>query len=361
MAMPVKGKKTGGARKPSGRVTPSKKTVSKVKALPKRKPASKAKPVAKAAKKLKMTVKRAAAAVRKSVVKKPVRPSKPSRKAVAKKVVPKKPAARKPAAAVRKPKLKLVPSKSAAKLKPVAKPKPVAKAKPAIGKAAAARPAPAKPATAKAAPAGGKVVPIRPAAAPKPKGRRSRLRIPTDSVPTAAWFPSPESRPRPSSFIPAPPRAESAFTTAAPPASSDRLVRDEDLAGLQTAIRTYPVRVDIEMVAGRTSIYVLPDNLTVRPGEGIEWDFRYLGGTDALAEEIIIEFNKPSPFPKSVFKSKNPGTARPHRQISGPATNSAVGHEFSYTIRCISLVKAEMAMARPSVQVAAAPPRTTSS
>ncbi|MHB0968364.1 MAG: hypothetical protein ACYC7A_04695 [Thermoanaerobaculia bacterium] len=138
-------------------------------------------------------------------------------------------------------------------------------------------------------------------------------------------------------------------------------MRDEDLAGLQTAIRTYPVRVDIEMIAGRTSIYVLPDALTIRPGEGIEWDFRYLGGTDAFAEEIVIEFGKPSPFPKSIFKSKNPGTARPHRQISGPATNSSVGHEFTYTIRCISLVKAEMATARPSVQVAAAVPRSAGS
>jgi hypothetical protein len=234
----------------------------------------------------------------------------------------------------------------------VAKLKPVAKAKPAPAKLVVPNPAPAK----AAAPVGGKVVPIgRPAAAPpKPKGRRSRLRIPTDSVPTAAWFPSPESKPRSSSFIPAPPRAESAFTTAAPPASSDRLVREEDLVGSQTSIRTYPVRVDIEFNAGRTGIHIVPESLTIRPGEGIEWDFRYLGGTDALAEEIIIEFHKPSPFPKSVFKSKNPGTARPHRQLSGAATNAAVGHEFTYTIRCINLVKAELAVARPNLVVSAA-------
>lgn len=325
--MPAKGKKTGGARKPARSATPSKKATSVKKAAPKRAVAPKAKPAAKVVKKVRGAVARAAKASKKAVVK-------ATTKAAAKAVAPvrkKAPVAPAPAKPVRKSTVAAKPVTPKASLKTPAK-------------STAATPAASKP----AAPPS-----VRPAAQPKPRGRRSRLRIPTDSVPTAAWFPSPESRPRPSSFIPAPPRAESAFTTAAPPASSDRLIRNEDLQGLQQAIRTTPVRVDVEMNAGRTSIHIVPDFVTIRPGDGIEWDFRYLGGTDAIAEEMIIEFGKPHPFPKGVFKSKNPGTARPHRQISGPASASHSGQEFTYTIRCINLVKTEIAVAHPKVIIGA--------
>src|SRR5256885_10033245 len=32
----------------------------------------------------------------------------------------------------------------------------------------------------------------------------------------------------------------------------------------------------------------------LRVAEGIEWDFRYIGGADVIIDEIIIEFEKPS-------------------------------------------------------------------
>lgn len=113
------------------------------------------------------------------------------------------------------------------------------------------------------------------------------------------------------------------------------------------AIRTFPVRVDLEQAGGRTRIHIFPEMVTIRVGDGLEWDFRYLGGADAIVEEIAIEFDKPSPFAKSSYRLKNPGSARPQRQLSGPALSSAAGKTFRYTIRCFNLVKTEIASVQP--------------
>ena len=68
-------------------------------------------------------------------------------------------------------------------------------------------------------------------------------------------------------------------------------------------------------------------------------------------DELIIEFEKPSPFTQSTFRSRRPGTARPHRQLSGPAHKNAAGKRIRYTIRAINTFKTEMAVARPWVTV----------
>lgn len=164
----------------------------------------------------------------------------------------------------------------------------------------------------------------------------------------AAWFAQGE-KPRPSSFIPAPARAEAPSLVAAPPASSDRLVATHELT--EFAVRTVPVRIDVEAGAGRVILAVNPDEVTLRVGEGIEWDFRYLGGADVIIDELIIEFDKPSPFSQSNFRSRRPGTARPHRQLSGPAHKSAAGKKVRYTIRAINAFKSEMAVARRTVTI----------
>jgi hypothetical protein len=115
------------------------------------------------------------------------------------------------------------------------------------------------------------------------------------------------------------------------------------------AIRTFPVRVDLEQAGGRTRIHIFPETVTIRVGDGLEWDFRYLGGADAIVEEIVIEFEKPAPFSKSSFRIKNPGSARPQRQLSGAAVASAASQAFRYTIRCLNLVKTEIASAQPAL------------
>src|SRR5256885_13071563 len=81
----------------------------------------------------------------------------------------------------------------------------------------------------------------------------------------------------------------------------------------------------------------------LRVGEGIEWDFRYIGGADVIIDEIVIEFEKPSPFGGSVFRSRRPGAARPHRQLSGAAQKSAAANRGQYTIRALNAFKPEMA------------------
>jgi hypothetical protein len=129
---------------------------------------------------------------------------------------------------------------------------------------------------------------------------------------------------------------------AAPPASSDRLIHPDDLE-LPADYRTVPVRVDIELSGGRMAIIVNPQELTLKAGDGVEWDFRYFGGADVLVEEIILELDKPSPFGKNVLKSQKPGNARPHRQISGASSASAAGKRVKYTIRCISAFKSDLA------------------
>ena len=96
-----------------------------------------------------------------------------------------------------------------------------------------------------------------------------------------------------------------------------------------------------------------PDEVVLKIGEGIEWDFRYIAGADVIVDELVIEFEKPSPFPQSTFRSRRPGTARPHRQLSGAVNKSASGKRIQYAIRAINSFKTEMAVARPWVTVTA--------
>ena len=136
---------------------------------------------------------------------------------------------------------------------------------------------------------------------------------------------------------------------AAPPASSDRLVSSHELT--EFAVRTVPVRVDVEAGGGRVFLATNPDEVILKVGEGIEWDFRYIAGADVVVDELIIEFDKPSPFPQSSFRSRRPGTARPHRQLSGAVHKSAAGKRIRYTIRAFNAFKTEMAIARSWVTV----------
>ena len=59
------------------------------------------------------------------------------------------------------------------------------------------------------------------------RARRPRTRVTSSGPAVANWFS--QEKARPSSFIPAPPRAEAPSLVAAPPASSDRLIRPEEL------------------------------------------------------------------------------------------------------------------------------------
>jgi hypothetical protein len=215
-------------------------------------------------------------------------------------------------------------------------------------KAADAKQKPAKSA-AKGAAAAPAVARVAAPATDDKKRRRSRTRVTSNGPATAAWF-SQGDRPRSSSFIPAPPRAEAPSLVAAPPASSDRLVGAHELT--EFAVRTTPVRIDIESSGGRIYLSINPNETNLRTGEGIEWDFRYLGGADVVIEELVIEFAKPSPFVTTVFRSRRPGAARPHRQLSGPAQESAAGKHLQYTVRAFNAFKTEMAAAQPAIVVA---------
>jgi hypothetical protein len=355
--------------------TAPKKPVKKVAAKSAGKAAKKAatKVVAKAkpSKPVSKPVSKGKPAPRSAKVAKPVKKAKPASKPAAKvvkKTAPKKPvakAAAKPAKAA-KPVAKVVPKAKAKPVKPA--PKAVAKlskpAKPVPAKAAA-KAAPAAKVAPAAAPAKGRparlaAVPVKPAApvaapAPRPapvddkkRARRPRPRIMSNGTPVAAWL-TPGEKPRPSSFIPAPARAEAPSLVAAPPASSDRLIRPEDVSHI--AVRTVPVRVDVEQGGGKMYLAVSPDEITLRAGEGIEWDFRYVGGADVMSDEIVIEFEKPSPFAQTVYKSHKPGTARPHRQLSGAANAAMAGKRIRYTIRAMTPFKTELAVAHPWVTV----------
>jgi len=156
-------------------------------------------------------------------------------------------------------------------------------------------------------------------------------------------------KPRPSSFMPAPPRAEAPSLVAAPPASSDRLIRNEDL--IAPTVRTVPVRLDIEAAGSRVFIYPNPSEVLLKPGEGIEWDFRYLGGADVTVDEIVIEFEKPSPFPQQVFRCRKPGIGRPQRQLSGGATQASNGRRVQYTVRAMTAFKTELGVAKSFVTI----------
>jgi hypothetical protein len=120
---------------------------------------------------------------------------------------------------------------------------------------------------------------------------------------------------------------------------------------IHPAVRTVPVRIDVEQGAGRFLIIPNPHEVTVRVAEGIEWDFRYIGGADVTVEEIVIEFEKPSPFSAASFRTRKPGGARPHRQLSGGALPSAVGRRVQYTIRAMNGFKTEVASTRVVVNV----------
>ena len=193
-----------------------------------------------------------------------------------------------------------------------------------------------------------KALPPRPIPPVKKRTRRPRPKLQSSGVAVAAWF-SQGEKPRSSSFIPAPPRAEAPSLVAAPPASSDRLVSEEELT--EFVVRTVPVRVDVEAGGGRVFLAINPDEVVLRIGEGIEWDFRYLGGADVVVEELIIEFDRPSPFSAATFKSRRPGAARPHRQLSGAAHKSAAGKRIRYAIRAINSFKTELFVARPWVTI----------
>jgi len=272
--------------------------------------------------------------------------------AAAKKSPAKKPAARKPAPKkpAPKPKKPAPPKKSAAKSKPAPPPpKPSARPTPAPAKAAvkpAAKPV-AKPVSKPVPPPARPPAPPKPAADEKKRTRRSRPKVTSSGPATAAWFV--QGGPRPSSFIPAPARAEAPSLVAAPPASSDRLVAEHELTHF--AVRTVPIRVDVEAAAGRVYLNINPNEVLLKVGEGIEWDFRYLGGADIVVEEMVIEFEKPSPFGQTSFRSRRPGAARPHRQLSGGAQKSAAGKRVQYTIRAFNGFKMELAVARPWVTV----------
>jgi hypothetical protein len=318
-----------------------------------------------AAKKVAARVKSAVKTVaKKAVAKKPVPP--PKAATPAKGAASQKPAS-KPAAKPAKPV-----KKAAEKVKQAAKnvakvakaaPKVVAKAAPKAapaankGKAAPAVAAKTPPAAVKT-PSISKPVavpPVKPTApvapnVPEPekkRGRRARTRITSSGAPAAAWLST--EKPRPASFIPAPPRAEAPSAIAAPPASSDRLIRPEDLTHL--AVRTVPVRIDIEQGAGRFYVIAYPLEVTLKVGEGIEWDFRYIGGADVTADEVVIEFDRPSPFPQIVYRTRKPGGARPHRQLSGGALPSAIGKRVQYTVRAMTAFKTEMASTKIWVNV----------
>lgn len=301
--------------------------------------------------------KKTAAKGKKPAVKKVAAKVKSAAKSLKKKVVPKKaakPAPKKPVA--KKPAPKPV-KKAAASVKKAAKAvtKAVAKvAKPvkaAVSKAAVKTPAKAtvKPVPKAVVPPKGKAPvatpPPPPAARPaaaeeKKRGRRARPRVQSSGAPAAAWLST--EKPRPASFIPAPPRAEAPSAIAAPPASSDRLLRPEDIAA-QPAVRTVPVRIDVEQGPGRFYVIASPMEVTLRVGEGIEWDFRYIAGADVTVDEIIIEFERPSPFSQSTFKTRKPGGARPHRQMSGPALPASAGKRIQYTVRAMNAFKTEVA------------------
>src|ERR1043166_5348119 len=270
--------------------------------------------------------KKTAAAVKKSTAKKPA----------ARKPAPKKPAP--------KPKKSAPAKKPAAKSKPAPPPPKPARPTPAPAKAAvkpAAKPVAkpgSKPVSKPVPPPARPPAPAKPAAEEKKRTRRSRPKLTSSGPATAAWFV--QGGPRPSSFIPAPARAEAPSLVAAPPASSDRLVAEHELTHF--AVRTVPIRVDVEAAGGRVFLNINPNEVTLKVGEGIEWDFRYLGGADIIIDELVIEFDRPSPFGQTIFRSRRPGAARPHRQLSGAAQKAASGKRVQYTIRAFNGFKMEL-------------------
>jgi len=244
------------------------------------------------------------------------------------------------------------PAKAVKTVKPIKAIKAIVKHAPAKVTKLPARPAAVAPVHAK--PPVARNVPPAPRPAPEPakkvRTRRPRPRVHSNGAPVAAWLPQGVDKPRSSSFIPAPARAAAPSLSAAPPASSDRLIRPEDVTEFVT--RTVPIRVDVEQSGGRVFISINPEEVTLRAGEGIEWDFRYLGGADVTVDELLIEFEKPSPFSVTSFRSRKPGTARPHRQLSGPVQKSAAGKRAQYMVRAMTAFKTELANRKLVLNVA---------
>jgi hypothetical protein len=342
----AQGKKATAGGKGSSKkvVTPKKKVAPKKAAAPpkpaKKKsktPPPKAKPAPKkATAKVKAAAKPVKTAPRKAAKKVVAKAAKPVKKATVKAVVKaaKKVVVKATKAVAKAPAAKVV-AKAVAKTAKAA-PKAVAKV---VSKAAPKAAAPKVAAPAAPAPAAPAAPPARAAEAEKKRGRRARPRVHSSGAPVAAWLST--EKPRPASFIPAPARAEAPSAVAAPPASSDRLIRPDDVD--HPAVRTVPVRIDVEQGAGRFYVIANPIEVSVRTGEGIEWDFRYLGGADVSVEEIVVEFEKPSPFTQTVFRTRKPGGARPHRQMSNGALPAAAGRRIQYTVRAINPYKTELA------------------
>ncbi|MEO6259998.1 MAG: hypothetical protein ABIP63_06580 [Thermoanaerobaculia bacterium] len=314
------------------------------KALPPPKPSRK--PPAPAKKSGKSAKKAPAKLARKTA---PVKPQKPAK--AAKSVAPKPVKAGKTASAKSKQPAVALKAKAAGRPAATAVAKSSVKAVAAVKAAVkATAKSVVKAASAAAASVARAVAP----AADDKKKRRPRARITSNGPATAAWFSQGDNKPRPSSFIPAPPRAEAPSLVAAPPASSDRLVDANELT--EFAVRTVPVRVDIEAGGGKIYLGINPTEVVLHPGEGIEWDFRYLGGADIVIEELVVEFEKPAPFGGGVFRTRRPGAARPHRQLSGPVAKSALGKRIQYTIRAFNGFKTEMATVKPAVRVESSAP-----
>jgi hypothetical protein len=332
-------KKKVAPKKAASPKPPARKPAPPAKPSPKKAAPAKAKAPAKAVKASAKAVKKASKAV-KTAAKKVVKAGKPVVKAAAK-------------AAVKGVKVAVAAKKVAKAIAPAAAAPAVAKAAAKVAVKAVAKVV-AKVAP-KAAPAAAPVaaVPAAPRpAAPEPekkRGRRARPRVHSSGAPAAAWLST--EKPRPASFIPAPARAEAPSAVAAPPASSDRLIRPDDVD--HPAVRTVPVRIDVEQGAGRFYVIAYPLEVSVRPGEGIEWDFRYIGGADVSVEEIVVEFEKPSPFTKEVFRTRKPGGARPHRALSNGALPAAVGRRIQYTVRAINPYKTELANTKVWLNVTA--------
>ena len=351
------------AARVKGAVATVKKKVAKKPPAPKARPASTKTP-AKAPASAKRSTPRKQASSAKATPAKGVRSSKAA--VSSKGVAPPKPAAR-PKPAILPQKAAAPAKKAAEKVKQAAKTvtratkQVVAKVAQSAAQAPAAKARPAAPAIPKPVPAKGAkpgppVAPNVPAVPPpaaaeseKKRGRRARTRVHSSGAPAAAWLSS--EKPRPASFIPAPPRAEAPSAVAAPPASSDRLLRPDDVA--QPAVRTVPVRIDVEQGAGRFYVIASPPEVTLRVGEGIEWDFRYICGADVASDEVIVEFERPSPFPQIVYRTRKPGGARPHRQLSGGALPSAAGKRVQYSVRAMNAFKTELASTKIWVNVTA--------
>ena len=132
---------------------------------------------------------------------------------------------------------------------------------------------------------------------------------------------------------------------------ADRVVNPSELTGVGVTFRNHPVRVEIEYSAGRMLVLPSPDELTIKDGEGIEWDFRYMGGADVMVDEIVVEFSKPAPFAKASMRMKKPGFGRPHRILSGPASVGGKTTRLTYTIRCYNSFKTEVAVGKPRLVI----------